>query len=85
MSVQSEDRDEAGRTQRTTLRYERHAPGESTLVDRVDIALAHPAGIPGRGGRGGLSTTTIRDRTGQPASDDATEFTFLLRPAPERP
>ncbi len=83
VSVVYEDRDEPGRTQRTTLRYERHADGESTIVDRPWTLHWHTAeGFRELATAAGLTTTAIRDHAGRWASDDATEFTFLLRPAP---
>jgi SAM-dependent methyltransferase len=82
-SVLTEHRDEPERTQRTTLRYERHADGESSVVDRPWTLHWHtPEGFRDLATAAGLITTAIRDHAGQPAPDDATEFTFLLRPAP---
>lgn len=85
VSIVAEDRDEPGRTQRTTLRYERHSDGESTIVDRPWTLHWHtPAGFRTLARAAGLTTIAIRDDAGRPVSDDATEFTFLLRPHHDR-
>ena len=81
-SVLAEDRDERGRTQHTTLRYERHSDAERTVVDRVWTLHWHtPEGFRELATRAGLGTVDVRDHAGLPAPPDATEFSFLLRPA----
>ncbi len=93
-AVRSQEHDEGTRTQRSVLRYERHADGGSTVVDRTWTLHWHT--VPGfreLAAAAGLDVRAVRDAAGQPAADDATAFSFLLRrssavspgPAPRPP
>lgn len=79
-SIRSEERDEQARTQRSRLRYERRAGGETTVVDRPWLLHWHtPASFRALATRADLETTAVHDDAGRPAPDDATDFTVVLR------
>jgi hypothetical protein len=81
-SVLSEERDEASRTQRSVLRYERLAGGEHTVLDRTWTLHWHDrAGFEALAAGAGLATAAVVDPAGRPAPADATAFTVVLRPA----
>lgn len=78
-SIRSEERDEAARTQRSRLRYERHADGDTTVVDRPWLLHWHtPASFRALATEAGLTVTAIEDDNGRPAPDDATDFRVVL-------
>lgn len=77
VSVRSEERDETQRIQRTVLRYERLADGESTVVDRPwTLHWYTPAGFRRVATAAGLAAFVVGN---EPVGPDATEFTFELR------
>ncbi len=81
-SVRSQEHDEQNRTQRSVLRYERHAGEESTVVDRTWTLHWHTrAGFRALAAAADLDTAAVLDPAGAPAEPDAAGFSFLLRPA----
>lgn len=81
VSIVAEDRNVSARTQVTTLRYERHAAGADTVVDRPWTLHWHtPEGFQRLTAAAGLAATITDGDSGQAASADSSEFTFLLRP-----
>lgn len=79
-SIRSEERDEATRTRRSRLRYERHLGGDTTVVDRPWLLHWHtPESFRALAEAAGLAMTTIEDATGHPVPPDATDFTAVLR------
>lgn len=80
VSVLSEDRDEDARVQRTVLRYEKHATGDSIIGDRSWVLHWHTQeSFRGLAEAAGLTVTAVHDRKGRTASPDAAEFTFVLQ------
>lgn len=74
----SEDRDESARTRTTVLRYERHADGVATVIDRPWTLHWHtPEGFRALATQAGLAATVVDN---QDPHTDSNEFTFLLRP-----
>lgn len=81
VSAIAQDHDEARRTQRTTLRYERLTAGRSTVVERLWSLHWHTQrGFRSLAASAGLKTIAILDAEGRPAEDDATAFAFWLQP-----
>ena len=82
VSVVSEERDEVARTQTTTLRYERHRDGESTIEDRPWLLHWYTrAGFESLAGAAGLGVVSVTDADGSPAAADATDLRFRLQAA----
>jgi SAM-dependent methyltransferase len=72
--VVAQERDEAARTQLTTLRYERHAATEDTVVDRPWLIHWYTRdGFAALAEAAGLIATVVDD------PDDENAFAFLLR------
>lgn len=85
VSVVSEKRDEASRTQTTTLRYERHHDGASTVEDRPwSLHWYTRAGFESLAEAAGLQVLSVGDPGGGPAEEDTTDTHFRLRAAPQR-
>ncbi|GLF95446.1 class I SAM-dependent methyltransferase [Streptomyces yaizuensis] len=65
VSVVSEERDEAARTQTTLLRYERHHEGQSTVVDRPWVLHWYTRqGFDGLAAAAGLTAVSVQDTPG---------------------
>lgn len=80
VSVLSEERDKKTRSQRTVLRYEKHADGESIVEDRPWVLHWHTQdGFRGLAAAAGLTTTAVHGDDGRTAARDASEFTFVLQ------
>jgi hypothetical protein len=84
-SIVSTDRDDDARTQRSVLRYEKHANGTSLVEDRT--WLLHWYTQPGfrkLAEAAGFVVSGVHDANGGDVSADtvASEFTFILQPAP---
>ncbi|MFI6814572.1 methyltransferase domain-containing protein [Nonomuraea sp. NPDC050328] len=74
VSVVSEERDEAARTQVTVWRYERHLDGESTVEDRPWTVHWHTrAGFEALAAEAGLAVAAVE------SSPDGTDLRFRLR------
>lgn len=81
-SVRSQEHDEQHRTQRSLLRYERHAGEDSTVDDRTWTLHWHTQpGFRALAAAAGLATAAVLDPSGGPAAADAAAFSVLLRPA----
>lgn len=79
-SVIAESRDESARTQTATTRYEKHAAGVDTVIERPWVLHWHTqAGFADLATDAGF-TATIISEAGHTPPDDSREFTFLLRP-----
>ncbi|HUQ39493.1 MAG TPA: class I SAM-dependent methyltransferase [Acidimicrobiales bacterium] len=73
------ERDDEARRQTTVLRYEVTEDGETTTVEREWVLHWHTqAGFRSLADAAGLTVITVVDASGNPASEDATEFAFLL-------
>ncbi|NYH55160.1 SAM-dependent methyltransferase [Nocardiopsis arvandica] len=80
VSVVSEERDEAARTQVTTLRYERHRGGEGTVEDRPWLVHWYTReGFEALAGAAGLRAVSVTGADGGPAADGATDVRFRFR------
>lgn len=72
-TIRAEERDEATRTRRSQVRYERETAGGTTVVDREWLLHWHtPASFRA------LATAAGLDLAGPPPPDDATYFTVRL-------
>lgn len=81
-SVRSQERDEQERTQRSVLRYERHADGRSEVVDRTWTVHWHTQdGFRALAAGAGLAVAAVVDARGRPADPDAQQFTAVLTAA----
>jgi SAM-dependent methyltransferase len=77
----AERRDEVGRIQETTLRYERTVDDETASEDRLWILHWHSQdGFRALAADAGLETVAVLDERGGPASAGDETFAFWLRP-----
>ena len=68
------------RTQTTTLRYERHRDGESTIEDRPWLLHWYTrAGFESLAGAAGLGVVSVTEADGSSAAADATDLRFRLQ------
>ncbi|MFJ4106224.1 class I SAM-dependent methyltransferase [Oerskovia enterophila] len=82
VGVATEERDEAVRVQRSTLRYERVLDGLSTVDERVwTIHWYSRDGFRELARAAGLEVVEVQDDDGHPAAHDASDVTFVLRAA----
>jgi SAM-dependent methyltransferase len=75
----AEQRDEPGRVQTTVLRYERAAPGAAEVLERPWVLhwYTQPE-FSGLAASAGLTVTAVLDPGGQPATETAMTFVFML-------
>lgn len=84
ISTVGQTRDDETRTQRTLLRYEKHADGGATVEDRLWLPHWHtPEGFENLAGRAGLRVTATDERSGR-IGMAGSEWTVLLQPVDAR-
>jgi hypothetical protein len=82
VGVVAQVHDEDARTQRSLLRYERVLDGASTVEEREwTMHWYTQDGFRALAASAGLETVAVQDDDGHHAAPDASDFTFVLRPA----
>jgi SAM-dependent methyltransferase len=82
VAVRREDRDEAARTRKSLLRYERRrADGTTETLERTWVIHWYtPAGFAGLAAQAGLELIScVDDETGETATEESTDFVVVLR------
>lgn len=81
-SMLSEERDDAPRVQRRSLRYEKHFNGASVVEDRTWVLHWHTqSGFRELAEAAGLVVTAVTDGEGRTPAIDAEDFKFILQSA----